>query len=176
MESVHITQMLETIRRNRNLLRDKLIFGKFSSAKDSKKTHSNKPKFKELSDADYKIWKENYLIEKKNENRKSIIRISIVLFISGLIFTSTYLWSTDELQFIGQETEYCKAKVIKTNMHHIGRGFYMQTVKYEYAYNGQKYLDEFEVGIITGKQQIGGVIKIKVSKSFPHLSKYIETY
>ena len=35
---------------------------------------------------------------------------------------------------------------------------------------------EFEVGKITGKQQIGGIIKIKVSKSFPHLSKYIGTY
>ena len=163
MESFHITQMLNKVRRNRDLLRDKLTFGKFSATKDSKKQIlSNKPKFKELSPADFNIWKENYRAEKRIENRKSIIRSSIALVISGLIFTTIYLWWTEDLQFIAQETEYCKAKVIKTNMHHIGRGFYMQTVKYEYVYNGQKYLDEFEVGKITGKEgdYFEGVAKV----------------
>jgi hypothetical protein len=99
---------------------------------------------------------------------------TIIVFIA-LLFTS-YLWYVDELQFIGQKTQLTKAQITKTRFHHIGRGYYMQTVNYEFEYNNKKYTGEFEVGKIMGKRDVGEHIQIKFSTYNPNHSKLIGIY
>lgn len=98
------------------------------------------------------------------------IIIALILIIVG------YLWYTDELQFIGQNTHLTKAKVTETSLHHIGKGYYMQTVQYEFEFDKKKYHSEFEVGKILGKQKPDDFIQIKFSTYNPNRSKVIGFY
>jgi hypothetical protein len=80
---------------------------------------------------------------------------------------------TDELQFFGQTTETAKAKVIDTQMHHIGYGKYFQRITYEFEYKRVKYKDTFEAGKRFGKQKTGNFILVKFSTQHPERSKVL---
>jgi hypothetical protein len=99
---------------------------------------------------------------------------TIIVFIILLLIG--YLWYVDELQFIGQKTQLTKAQITKTRFHHIGRGYYMQNVVYEFTYKNKKYIGEFEAGKIMGKRNIGEYVQIKFSTYNPDHSKLIGVY
>jgi hypothetical protein len=87
-----------------------------------------------------------------------------------------YSWTTGELKFVGQKTEFTTARVINTQMHHIGRGFYLQRVTYEFVYNERKYTDTFEAGQSIGEREVDDKIKIKFSTRNPNRSLMIGVY
>ncbi|WP_100609987.1 hypothetical protein [Confluentibacter lentus] len=118
----------------------------------------------------YKKWKEKFLIRKKKEKiadvKKALLSILIIIFLSVII----YNWYTGELKFIGQNTTFTQATVVKTQMYHIGRGYYKQLVTYEFKYDDEIYQGTFKAGKSIGKQEVGNLIKIKFSISNPNRS------
>jgi len=94
----------------------------------------------------YEKWKENYETERLHEkkaNRAKTVFITVTLLILAFIF---YKWISGDLIFIGQNTEITKAKIVNTNMNHLGKGFHYQTVTYEFKYLDSTYKGRFEAG------------------------------
>lgn len=131
---------------------------------------------KEKAERKYREWKEEYSIilrkEKIRRSKRFVISIAIVV---SILF-SCYYWYTDELQFFGQKTEFAKAEIIDTKMHHLGRGYYTQLLTYEFDYNGETYTGIFEAGIRIGEQKVGNSVKVKFSTSNANRSKLIGIY
>ena len=133
-------------------------------------------KNKKLSKEKFEAWKKNFEIQSKKDKVNDRIKIFIA-FLLLLSFSGIgYYWYVGELKFLGQKTEIKKAEIIKTQMHHIGRGYYMQTVTYEFEYNNNKYKGTFEAGKRFGIQKVGGFISVKFSISNPKRSLVIGFY
>ena len=61
-------------------------------------------------------------------------------------------------------------------MHHVGRGYDLQRVTYEFEFQEKKYQGTFEAGQRLGKQTVGEFIKVKFSTKDPKRSKFIAFY
>lgn len=117
-----------------------------------------------------KKWKENFLIRRKKEKiadaKKMLFSILITISLSVII----YNWYTGELQFIGQDTTFTQATVVKTQMYPVGRGYYKQLVTYEFKFDDKIYQGTFKAGKSIGRQKVGNLIKIKFSTGNPNRS------
>ncbi|MDE0535300.1 hypothetical protein [Tenacibaculum sp. L6] len=136
---------------------------------------NHKEKLKRLEKERYDKWKIEYHINQKKERKNNIIKYSILFIILGVFSSIVYLIFIDELRFIGRKTITKKGVITKTDFHHIGSGYYMQTVKYKFVYNDIFYSDDFEAGKLLGKQYVGDSVLIKFRETNPTVSKYIKT-
>lgn len=127
-------------------------------------------KKKEEESKRYKDWKRKFEQESKREKKASIRKFLFASIILVLLLFSSYNWFTGELQFFGQKTEYTKAKIVNTQMQHFGKDKYFQIVTYEFDYKNQKYSGEFRAGKRIGKQEVGGLVRIKFSVANPNRS------
>lgn len=125
---------------------------------------------------DFNKWNDEFKIKRKKTRLILVKRWFLLSFAVLVLGFVAYNWYTGELQFIGQKTEFTKARVVKTHMHHIGRGYYKQTVTYEFEYNEAVYLSTFEAGKREGRHSIGDVVKIKFSINDPSRSIRVGTY
>ena len=125
---------------------------------------------KEEESKKYNEWKINYEKELKKENKLKIRRFILVNLIVISIATLAYFGFTGELKFIGQKTEFTKARIVNTQMQHLGRGKYLQIVTYEFQYSDKKYSGKFRAGKGIGIQKVGGFVKVKFSISNPNRS------
>ncbi len=131
---------------------------------------------REVDPIKYKKWKERF--EEGRRKQKSIFIKRAVLAVLVLIVSTitAYYGYKGDLKFFGQRTEMTKAEIIKTQMHHIGNGYYMQTVVYEFEYEGEKYLGSFEAGKYLGMQEVGGLVKVKFALNNPNRSRMVSVY
>lgn len=120
-------------------------------------------------------WKKNYTVKSKIESKRNTIKSVSMVVIIIIFLTALYLFWVDELRFIGRENIEKKGVITKATFHHIGSGYYMQTVLYKFEHNNLEYFGEFEAGKRIGKQFEGDSILIKFRKSDPKVSKYIRT-
>ena len=131
---------------------------------------------KKLSDEKFEAWKKDFEIQAKKDKVNDCRKILIAFLLLLSFCAIGYYWYIGELKFLGQKTEVTKAEIIKTQMHHIGRGYYMQTVTYEFEYNNNKYKGTFEAGKRFGIQEVGRFIRVKFSISNPKRSLVIGFY
>lgn len=124
----------------------------------------------------YAKWHKEYQIKQKEESKQKGLRIFLAVIIFILLFIIPYYSAIGELQFIFQKTDYTEAEIVETKMHHVGKGYYMQTAYYEFEYEGVIYKDSFEAGKFIGKRSIGDIVKIKFSISNPNRSSMVEVY
>ena len=129
-------------------------------------------KFKELDSVSYEAWRQEFLIKKKSDRSKNIKRFMLLLVIIGIFTWVVRLWAINELQFLGYRTDYATAEVFDVKWHHIGRGYYMQTVYYAFEQEGQRYTGHFEAGYRIGKLQAGDLVKVKYARARPEYSKF----
>lgn len=100
------------------------------------------------------IWKQEFQQNQKKENIDKIKRVIITLVIIIVLSLMSYYWYTDELKFFGQKTKYSQAKIVNTQMRHIGRGYYLQYVTYEFDFKNKTYTGTFKAGKGMGKQKL----------------------
>ena len=113
--------------------------------------------------------------QSKSEKRYHLISlVGAVLFFS-LIAIILYLWYKDELKFIGHETDYTTANVIETSPRAV-RGGYIQIVIFRYEIDGKAYEGYFNGSKITGKHEVGDLIKIKYATDEPDISRRVATF
>jgi len=117
----------------------------------------------------YEQWKKNYKVDKR-EKYTEVRRFLLVSLIVLMLSTISYYWIVGELQFLGQNTEYAKAKIVNTQFRHLGAGNFIQVVTYEFVYNSKVYSGDFKAGRGWGTQKIGDYVKIKFSTSNPDRS------
>jgi hypothetical protein len=96
-------------------------------------------------------WRQEFRVRQKIENASKIRKLIIITILITSFSCVGYLWLTNKLPFIGRDTDTITAVVTKTKMHHIGRGYYMQTVTYQFSYNNKTYKGNFEAGQAIGK-------------------------
>ncbi len=135
--------------------------------------HKKQVKKEELEKARFESWKKQYKIQqeedKKTYRKRSIIVWAAIVLISLVI----YLAWTDELRFVGRETNTTEALVVKTKFYHWGRGYYKQKVVYQFKYRDKTYEGSFNAGKRIGIQEEGNLVKIKFRTSDPNVSKRI---
>jgi hypothetical protein len=124
----------------------------------------------------YLKWKLEYQKAHKRERLVFLSKILITFLIVASFTFLFYYWYVGELQFISHSTEYTQAEVIDIKLIHLGKGYYMQDVIYEFGYKGTKYEGSFRAGKATGRQEIGNIIKIKFSKRDPDRSLMVAIY
>jgi len=124
----------------------------------------------------YLNWKKKYEIQRKTEMKSNVRRIIFRLFLLFTISTLSYYWYIGELQFIGQETAFVNAKIVDAKMYHIGNGKFKQLVTYTFEINNTIHKGNFKAGSIIGKQQIGGMVKVKYSVNNPDRSLPVRFY
>jgi len=129
-----------------------------------------------VTDDGYEEWKKSYLAEKAKEKRQGFKRVMLTVAIMTSLFVSGYYLYSGEWKFIGQRTDFARATIVSTYMHHIGKGYYMQTVVYEFQHEGIKYSGTFEAGKRVGKRKVGETIKVKYSLMNPNRSLYVAVY
>jgi hypothetical protein len=142
---------------------------KFTGEKESKAKEEEEKR-------NYKKWKQEFYQNRKKENIDEIRRVIIALLVIIALSILSYYWYTDELKFLMQKTEYSQAKIVNTQMRHIGRGYYLQYVTYEFDFKNKIYTGTYRAGKGLGKQEIGNFIKVKFSTSNPNRSKMIGNY
>ena len=123
-----------------------------------------------------KAWRKQFLNSQKQEKEANIKRSLGTIFTLVFISSIAYYWYIGELQFFGQATELTKAEIVNTKMHHIGNGYSMQTVKYQFEYKEILYTGTFEAGKSIGKRKVGEFVKVKFSVVNPKRSKVEGVY
>ena len=136
--------------------------GEFKEDKPNRTTGSN--------------WEEEFARRQKEEKKTNVKHSAVALVVVILISLVSYSWYVDELQFFGQKTEFVKAEVIDTKMHHIGNGYYKQVVTYQFTHKEKVYTSSFKIGKSIGRRTVGEFLKIKFSVVNPKRSKIVGFY
>lgn len=123
-----------------------------------------------------KEWNKEFAFRQKTEKASNRKRTIITLLILTFVSLTFYFWYTNELQFLGQKTDFTKAKIIETKMHHIGSGKYMQRVTYQFRLNEEFYTGKFEAGTSIGRRDTGEFVKVKFSINHPERSKMVGVF
>lgn len=107
----------------------------------------------------------------KAQNRKDSLRnYSIGILLTVMLFLS-YKFIKGDFKFLFRETATTTATIVETKMHHIGRGFYRQTVNYSFPVGDTVYFGTFEAGRIKGKQQVGWEITVRYALNNPEINE-----
>lgn len=112
--------------------------------------------------------------KRKNEKRNYISTLVASSLIVALVSTILYLHHTDELKFVGHQTDFTTASVTETKWKSPGVGG-TQIVIYEFELHGAKYRGYFNGTDSSLKHNIGDLIRIKISTDDPSISKRIAT-
>tara|TARA_R110002050_G_scaffold295973_1_gene455443 strand:+ start:3383 stop:3793 length:411 start_codon:yes stop_codon:yes gene_type:complete len=124
----------------------------------------------------FEKWQKEFLAEQKKIKTKWAWQFFYVI-ISLLLFAFVArAWFTDEIHFWGRDYQYTEAIVTETRMRHIGRGYYMQRVYYEFQYQDTNYSGSFQAGKRFGRRDVGDKLKVKFLPSDPACSKVVGFY
>ncbi|MEN8187401.1 MAG: hypothetical protein ABFR05_09755 [Bacteroidota bacterium] len=121
----------------------------------------------------FEKWKAEYEIQQEKERYKFLKPIIVTFLLSGVLAIMGYYLYTGEYRFIGQKTIIIEAEIIETNMFHMGKGYYLHNLKYEYEFQNEKFQDYKKMGKKYGRMEKGDLIKIKISTKHPERNKYI---
>ena len=125
---------------------------------------------------DYNNWKKSYLINRKakkfNRFKTFILAVLIVFSITAVL----YYWNTGELQFLGKETDFAKAKLIKVKDYPTTPGYFKQLATYEFTVENKMYKGEFVVERKIGLREEGEYVKVKYSTANPEQSIFVAVY
>lgn len=119
-------------------------------------------------------WRANYETKSKISKAYKITSLIIAVLIIGAIGSVLYLWSEDELRFVGHETDYTTATVTATRWSSF-RGKSTQTLTYEFEYEGEQYKGYFIDRRHQLRHKVKDLLHIKFSKDDPNISKRIAT-
>lgn len=111
----------------------------------------------------------------KTDRGYRIISFIIAIVVIGSITSILYLWSQDELKFVGHETDHTTAVVTSTESHYSGTKI-THYVTYEFEYEGQPYSGYFKGKLKYRKHEAGDLVRVKFSKDDPNISKRVATY
>lgn len=120
---------------------------------------------------DFEEWKIRHQAFMRIEKRKNVLKALISMFAIFFLSLIIYYWWTDELKFIGKETEYVNAVVTNERMIHWGRGNYYQVGNCDYIINGRKYTTGFEIWKNRQLARVGDTLVFKITTSNPEISK-----
>lgn len=123
----------------------------------------------------YNQWKAKYYAQLKIDKRNQIVASIAAVIAVGLLSWFFYLYSTDELKFIGHNTDYTQATVKEIELKYGYRGHIYQLVKYEFVYENEDYSGYFRGTKVTGRHFLGDIVKIKFAMDDPTVSKRIAT-
>jgi len=123
----------------------------------------------------YDLWKVQWEAKRKTEKQNHRIAIVATLLIVGLFGTIIYLWSNDELKFIGHETELVVATVTEIQLKPGFKGQLYQQVKYEFEFRGEQFNGYFRGTQLTGRHRVGDLVRIKIATDDPDISKRTAT-
>lgn len=162
-----IAQLEETLRLY--LKGDKRFknFG-FSSEDSTTRTTSKK-------ETGYDLWKVQFEAKQKIDKRNHRIGLIAAVIITGLIGSILYLWFTDELKFVGHDTDHIVATVTEVKLKFGFKGQRYQQVKYEFDYQGEHYKGYFRGTRLTGIHRTNDRVKIKFATDDPSISKRVAT-
>lgn len=125
---------------------------------------------------------EKYFKEKVNppirikRRDERFFRWIMILFFASLILTPIIYFSGDELNFIGRDVGFARAKVVDVKMQTYGGRYYWQIVNYVFDVDSIGFSGSFRGGTRQGYSKIGDEIKVKYLKDNPNYSKYIGRY
>lgn len=121
-------------------------------------------------------WRREFLIEQKRAKRKWAWQFTSVVFSLLLLAFVGRGWYTGDIYFWARDYDYTEALVTDTKMRHIGRGYYLQRVYYEFHYQDIYYTGTFQSGKSFGLQKVGNRLKVKFVLSDPSYSKVVGFY
>ena len=123
----------------------------------------------------YDLWKVQFEAKRKIDKRNQQIGFFAAIIITVLIGSILYLWFTDELKFVGHETDHIIATVTEVKLKFGFKGQQYQQVKYEFDYQGEHYQGYFRGTSITGYHRTNDRVKIKFVTDDPTVSKRVAT-
>ena len=125
---------------------------------------------------DYNNWKKSYLISQKSKSFSKLKPFLLATFIVFSIAAVLYYWNTGELQFLGKETDYAKAKIVNVKVYTTTPGYFMESATYEFKVDNKTYSGKFDVGKKVGLREEGEYVKVKYSTANPEQSIFIAVY
>ena len=124
----------------------------------------------------YNNWKVKYDKQRKNRRFYYLKPLAIAILITLTIVVVAYYSLTGEYKFIGQNTEFVRAEIVKIEIVRFGGRYYYQRIFYNYKFNSMNYQDSAIIDKRIGKRKIGDIIQIKFSVSYPERSKVLGHY
>jgi len=129
-----------------------------------------------MPEKDYNNWKESYLINRKRKNFRSVKIFLLAIFIVVSITAVLYYWNTGELQFLGKETAFAKAKIIEVKDFPTTPGYFKQLATFEFKVDTKTYRGEFVVERKIGLREEGEYVKVKYLTANPEQSIFVAVY
>lgn len=120
------------------------------------------------------IWRKDFLSKRKAE-RKSFLKwlslLAIGFTIAGYL---SYLFFTDDLQFIGLETKFTTAEVIRAKKVPYMKYSWRTRVTYQFEVDGQKFIGQY-LSQGPPKFSLQNIsIRVKYARSNPRRNKFVE--
>lgn len=94
----------------------------------------------------------------------------------AIIAVVSYGIYTGEYKFIAQKTGTVNGIIYQPEQTHLGRGVYVQKIKYSYRFNDKDYHGSKILYRSTGVRKKGDSLQLKISKSNPERHKILGFY
>lgn len=160
----------------------KFYIKRFINEKNKTETLSFFEKLKEDNQIDEKAKYEQWKLKSKEtfkvEKRKDILKNTLIVASTVLVFfLGRYLYS-GEYKFLGQDTIKTSAKIHKIGWFHWGKNYYYQVVYFNYKVNNKTFSNKSKIGNLTQKgnetKKVGDYVVLKISKTKPKNFKLLE--
>lgn len=156
------------------------IFKEFIKEENSKKTEKRflefKNKKKALETKKFNEWKIGFEEKRRKERFDFLKPLFITVFILVFISYFGHLLFTGDYKFIGHETTNLHGIIFQTGNTHLGRGVYVQNIKYSYQFNNKNFESSKVLYWNDIERKKGDSIKLKISVSNPEKNKILEFY
>lgn len=156
------------------------IYKEFIKEENSKKTEKwfldVKNKKKALETKRFNEWKIGFEEKKRKERFDFLKPLFITVLILVFISYFGYLLFTGDYKFIGQETTNLNGIIFQTGDTHLGRGVYVQKIKYRYQFNNENFESSKVLYWNDVERKKGDSIKLKISVPNPERNKILEFY
>lgn len=124
----------------------------------------------------YDQWKKSYDIRREKERYDFLKPLSLTFFLVAIIAVIFYGLYSGEYKFIAQKTDTVNGVIYQPERTHLGRGVYVQKIKYSYRFNNENYHGSKVLFRSTGVRKKGDSLKLKISTSNPERHKILGFY
>ena len=124
----------------------------------------------------YNRWKKKYDMQREKERYNFLRPLSITFFLVAIITLISYGLYSGEYKFIAQKTETINGVIYQPDRTHLGKGVYVQKVKYSYRFNSKEYHGSKILFRSTSEKKKGDSLQLKISKSNPERHKVLGFY
>ncbi|WP_421753749.1 hypothetical protein [Croceimicrobium sp.] len=119
-------------------------------------------------------WRKDFLAKRKAERKSFLKWLSLLALGFTIAGYLSYLFFTDDLQFIGLETKITRAEVIRAKKVPYMKNSWRTKVTYQFEVDGQKFVGQY---LSKGPpkfilQKIS--IRVKYARSNPKRNKFVE--